>query len=921
MTQLQPKQFSYLHQSLPISFDSIQESELKKLINNEFRHLQLDKQLHRKSLFDLIDYCELLYEQSYQVDGLKSYIKGYLVFNYFINTFVIIHFGGFDKFIESNEDDFIIYLNIYHFYNTNDSIVSPDLKIQAQTLRQEILKYLLDKNLLTYDVHELYIWLNEYIEYLKQKDQEQLANKSSTDSLNHNASSTESFQNNINITTDLYHPSNQNNISSQKVSRFDNDYQISDYKLYQSENFSSNSLDNFETRYPSINSKRDLIPSSPIAQSPSYNTNKPIPAVKMSSDFNHKNKKSYVDTPYPLKQEINEPYTVNEVPYPVGESDTDDGIAKRLNGMHISPRSFHQSTNTGLKTDSMETTSQIHTTKNGSDKNHNETSNGHTLLSGKNYLSNNITFQSNNPYNLSMKNSRTSTDINYSNGNLNFYNPSIKNCSTSNDLQYSNGNVNSYIPSIKSSSTSTELQYSNAHSNIISNGSNYKRAMLTNSNQYTRVQQPPPPIPGSTQTSFSTPPPVCRLKNLGSSCYINLTIQLLFGLQDFVSIFLNSNYHRLIKNPTFIRLLQNSKVNNDSLLLSDAISGLLVAFQKFNGSAIAPRKFLRVSGVLKPDFNIPHEQQDAQEFLLFVLERLHDELSEKMELSDASSGPILEDYISKWNIEVNPKDKPEYLKWYRTILSSEGKSPIHDIFQGHLQSKLICNKCGHESISFSPFTSLSLPIPSSKTQHVNLSDCLCYYTQDEVLSGENAWNCPKCCNVPHVSVLDSHPVFVNKKSGLFNLGRRGKSPGKEHKSKPTSSKNYSTTTKSLTFIKLPQVLLIHLARFSIFNLTDKLDTPIQYPLELKFHNNAHEIKYKLTGIINHYGNLKSGHYTALVNKSTVNFGSSTDNLLYPFWCFFDDDICKPNIYHGNVSQPGMENISSRDVYVLCYERI
>lgn len=906
MIQLQPKQEPYPTQAaLPDSVHGNQ-IKLRKVINNEFRSLQLDQGLHKKSLFDLIDYCELLYEQSFDVDNLNAYTRGYLVFNYFINTFIIIHFGGFDKFIESNQDDFIIYLNIYHFYNSNDSLILERFRIQAPKLRSEIIAYLQNKNLLSYDVNELFLWLDKYTEYLKEKDLEYPNKDTSSINSAHTSSSFSSYRNDGH---------NDNSL------------------IYQNMN-NSLSFDNFKTRYPSINLKNEYASNleSHKIELPSL---PPLPSLPVNKNVNLRKIPSTESPPYPVTMDEQfDKLGVTSKSIPKTNSyKTSLGSQGRLPNRY---GEYHEYSNRAPSS-SPNRYDEYHEYSNGASS-RSPTRLEPTYGSPQKASSSSPPMKKPLPiaypttYNTQPHLSPPKpTQSNVYNGHYN--NKSIGNYhGTSSHSNSADSYINSHNSSHQQGNNHIHATPQNPHQQSTnhtytsqnSHHQSYNHAPTPqNSHQQSttaRVQQAPPPLPKAVVHRPQNQPPICRLRNPGSSCYVNLTIQLLFGLETLMGYFVNSKHHQYIKNPTYKNLRQKNE-QSDSLLLSDAVAGLLVAFHKFNGSAIAPKKFLRISGVLKPDFNIPNEQQDAQEFLLFVLERLHEELSEKLELTDASSGPVLEDYISKWNIEVNPKDKSDYLKWYRTVLASEGKSPIHDIFQGHLQSKLICNKCGHASISYSPFTSLSLPIPSSKAQHVDLSDCLRYYTQDETLSGENAWNCPKCNKDPHRSVLDSHPVFASKKSGLFRLGKRHKSPTKDQKSKLKSSKVYSTTTKSLTFIKLPQVLLIHLARFSIYNLTDKLDTPIQYPLELRFNNNSHEIRYKLTGIINHYGNLKSGHYTALVNKSTVNNGSSTDNLVHPFWCFFDDDVCKANVFHGDITKPGMEHVRSRDVYVLCYERI
>lgn len=86
--------------------------------------------------------------------------------------------------------------------------------------------------------------------------------------------------------------------------------------------------------------------------------------------------------------------------------------------------------------------------------------------------------------------------------------------------------------------------------------------------------------------------------------------------------------------------------------------------------------------------------------------------------------------------------------------------------------------------------SLSLPIPASRNgpTTVNIYQCLDYFVQDEILEGDNAWNCPRC-------------------------------------------KKPRRASKSLTLAKLPDVLLIHLKRFSVEGLfNNKLETVIDSPI-------------------------------------------------------------------------------------------
>lgn len=940
-----------------------------KLIGHEFRSLQLDANLKNKSVFDLIDYCELLYEKLADTvvgdeDSLKSYIRGYLIFNYFINSFIMLHFKGFDQFIKSNEYDFIIYLNVFAFYNTDELIKNKAYTIPLPQLRLMVLDYLEDRNLLKFDVNELYQWLYEYIDYLKKKDNYQMENndsqeediqeiskdeyegskiKASDKSRNHfqynsDDSDQENYSNDPNnIHKTIPHSQNNYNLASQ-IESLDINGHDSDSDL---------SIKDFQDRYPSIKLASPAPP-------------KPIEKDFKSNEFDkNKRKSSYIDTPPPIPTQLppglplingmrngstssltDTPSSTSKTPYPI-KSDVQvdptpypiDTVVDTGNEFDNTARDYGS---TPHLLNSTTTSSLAHVPGNISEKprlpNRNSLPPPTRLMTSPN---NNI------PYNGSYSAPRPATqNFSYFDGTHNF-----------------NGNANMPTSSVQQNYPQTYSQpitpngYPNqfqspyyqqqfpqqqfdpqqpVHPQYLQQ--QYMQQQYYAQQQHFQQQQYQQNFDEQTRhkqlvMAHMKDFQICGLKNFGSSCYINSTIQLLFGIIEFKQLFSNLRYNQFIRTPRYIAAKKDLQKNSkENVLLSEAISGLLKSFVLHGGASIAPTKFIRISSLLKPDFNIPYEQQDSQEFLLFVLDRLHEELSSDKQEAKELNVVLFENYMREWKINVLSHELEGYYKWYKSLIEFEGTSPIHDLFEGHLQNKLVCNKCKYESINYSPFTILSLPIPSrsihggngTPNSPIDLSDCLRYYTQDEILSGENAWNCPKCNKQPELEqhhVLDDHPVFT-KKPGIFKLSRRSKSPMKEAKKKDkkkgTLPISTNTSTKKIHFIKLPPVLFIHLSRFS-FNLTDKLDTVISYPLELKFNNYSNEsiITYRLCGIINHYGTLKSGHYTSLVDKSP----QSVENG--PYWCYFDDELVKSNIKHVTQSFKA----SSKDVYVLCYQRV
>src|SRR5690606_22497978 len=114
-----------------------------------------------------------------------------------------------------------------------------------------------------------------------------------------------------------------------------------------------------------------------------------------------------------------------------------------------------------------------------------------------------------------------------------------------------------------------------------------------------------------------------------------------------------------------------------------------------------------------------------------------------------------------------------------------------------------------------------------RTKGVHLEDCLDEFAKEEILSEDDPWYCPRC---------------------------------KEHR----------RASKKFELWKCPDILVIHLKRFSSStNRRDKLDCLIKFPIEgldlTQRIGEPHEEKnmiYDLIAVDNHYGGLGGGHYTA-----------------------------------------------------------
>ncbi|XP_048588927.1 ubiquitin carboxyl-terminal hydrolase 2 isoform X2 [Nematostella vectensis] len=307
------------------------------------------------------------------------------------------------------------------------------------------------------------------------------------------------------------------------------------------------------------------------------------------------------------------------------------------------------------------------------------------------------------------------------------------------------------------------------------------------------------------------------LRNLGNTCFMNSILQCLSSTWLLTNIVLKGTYVSSINKKSSMkgRLVQ-------------AFADLIKSMWKHNAteSAISAHAFKTQIQRFAPRF-VGFNQQDAQEFLHFLLEGLHDDLNK---VQEKPKYKMCEFDNSLSDLEKAKKSWKLYIE--------RDNSLITDLFVGVLKSTLICLECGFKSVTFDPFWDLSLPIPRksgsgySSSRYtgggdVDIRDCMELFTKEEVLDGDERPTCEKC-------------------------------------------KKKRKSTKKFTVQRFPRILVIHLKRFSGYGFRSKLQTnvvfPVTSPQELgEFAADPSEGQsavYSLYAVSNHSGSTYGGHYTA-----------------------------------------------------------
>jgi len=345
---------------------------------------------------------------------------------------------------------------------------------------------------------------------------------------------------------------------------------------------------------------------------------------------------------------------------------------------------------------------------------------------------------------------------------------------------------------------------------------------------------------------------IVGMRNLGNTCFMNSSVQCLSNTIPLLDYFVGYDYQSEINSENFL----GSKGK-----LVKAYAEMMKELWLGNKTIVNPSVFKYQLGSFASQFR-GNDQHDAQEFLAFLLDGIHEDLNRvKKKL-----------YIENKYCDGKNDDDDAMFAWERYL--KRDKSIVVDIFQGQMRNTMVCrnykkkeehglNGCGYRNVMFEPFMYLSLPIVDDCN---SLDDCLDMYCKIEKLTGDNMWYCPKC---------------------------------KEH----------VTATKEYSIWILPPILIIHLKRFKYNTLGchTKIDKVVEYKLRnwdlsKNIKSTGKISKYDLYATINHHGILGSGHYIA-----------HAKNRFSDDWHKFNDSIC------SIVNESNIRNMNS--AYCLFYNRV
>ncbi|RDW88929.1 hypothetical protein BP6252_00961 [Coleophoma cylindrospora] len=431
---------------------------------------------------------------------------------------------------------------------------------------------------------------------------------------------------------------------------------------------------------------------------------------------------------------------------------------------------------------------------------------------------------------------------------------------------------------------------------------------------------------------------VVGLVNPANDCFINSVLQALAGLGDLRLYLIRETHRRKLDGlSVYTELVEDPARRNmapwkiEGLQRGLVTQGLKEILDALNERPLY-KKTISASGfvgVLETAFRqrISRQQQDAQEFLQVVAERLCDEYhaghraraqAKKVAVEEANGtshtldGDLVERRLSQLTEDAGlvastagSFDDTQASQTAVTLTvngSGTVGTPEQDAskasdddgeegfpFEGRSESQIECLTCGFKpKATEMPFCSLTLSVP--QVNSTSLNACFDGMFKTEYIED---FKCEKCRLVHALQLFEQELARSNSaefkqatttaiQKLQYALENDPENPPKDVTLPDTKVSPKRKIAKHVRLTKFPKIMAIHLSR-SIFDASRssmKNTAKVAFPERLPLGGLMYQRKYKLLSVVCHKGSHHSGHYESF-RRQNMYPPYSTPNTFNP----------------------------------------
>ena len=432
------------------------------------------------------------------------------------------------------------------------------------------------------------------------------------------------------------------------------------------------------------------------------------------------------------------------------------------------------------------------------------------------------------------------------NNNCNIYN----NISNNSDIS----NTNSNIQNLNNINTNNNNNYNNNYYTNNFNNNFNNNQISNNNNQINNYNNQINNININIPYFF----PLVGLRNVGSTCFMNATLQCLLHISELSLYFLNEfpNDCQTLKFKN-----KNSHAKGDiSKAYYDIVKGVdLINSEKsknnnnfmnnFYSYAYSPNEFKRILGNYNSQFSL-NEANDSKDLILYLLQTFHEELN------------YFGDVPFPTNI-IQPRqvDRVNYFNYFMSTYNFQNFSIVSKLFFGTYETMTQCSLCKNIFYNYQKFEFISFGTQKYRNDIFNIYSGFNDYQEMQYLTGNNQYYCQICQKLCDATICCKIIQPPNKLVINIDYG-----------------KNKKYEVRQLVFDEM-----IDITNYINFNFGKR-------------------IIYRLLGVCTHLGfSGASGHYIAYCRNNRTGK-----------WYNFNDSSCR---------ECSMHEIYGGSPYLLLYEQI